>query len=120
MKLSIVSVKGAGDLKSERLLLKVRDDTDVGDYFVADTAYQGEGQVSSKLRNVLWLPDREVGRGDLVVIYTKSGADKSRDNEGGGRTHFLYWGLKSAIWDREDVAAVLFYIGEWQAIKVES
>lgn len=114
MNMNIIGVKDAGVLKDERLLLRVRDDTDVGEYFVGNTAYQGEAQVSSRLRHTLWLPDRDVASGDLVVVYTKSGVDKVRENDTGNRTHFFYWGLDSAIWTKSNNAAVLFHIGDWQ------
>ena len=120
MKLLLIGVKNAGSLPGERLLIRVRDDTDVGEYLLADTTYQGEGQVSSKLRHVFWLPDREVSRGDLVVVYTKEGADKSRENESGNRTHFLYWGLDRTVWNKSGDAATLFHIDEWQPKKVET
>lgn len=114
MNLQIIEVKDSGILSAERLLLRAREDADVGEYMVGSTVYQGEGQVSSRLRHVLWLPDRDVSAGDLVVVYTKDGTDKSRENESGNRTHFLYWGLSSPIWRKGGGASVLFHIDEWQ------
>lgn len=120
MKLEIVSVKGAGKLQEERLVLRAIADTDIGQYLVADTTYQGEGQVSNRLRHIFWLPDKEVSARDLVVLYTKTGKDKSRQNDSGNRTHFIYWDLGRTIWNSEEDAATLFHISDWDLKQVKT
>lgn len=119
MKLSIIGVRSASSIAAERILIRARNDTDIGEYLLADTTYEGETQVSNKLRHILWLPDREVSRGDLIVVYTKDGIDKSRENESGNLTHFIYWGLSRAIWNESGDAATLFHISDWQFKKIE-
>ncbi|MDR6982506.1 hypothetical protein J2X32_001124 [Rheinheimera pacifica] len=120
MKLEIVSVKGAGILKEERVVLRANADTDIGDYLVADTTYQGEGQVSNKLRNIFWLPDKIVSARDLVVIYSKSGNDKTQENKSGTRTHFIYWDLNKTVWNKDEDAITLFHIKDWDVKQVKT
>ncbi len=118
MKLAIKYVTGHGDLQEERIVLRVIEDIDVGNYMIADTTYINESQVSNKLRHPFWIPDKQVDKGDLVVIYTKWGIDKTKNNKSGNKTHFFYWGLKNTIWNKEGDAAVVFAINDWITEKV--
>lgn len=113
MKIQIKYVKDAGDLDNERLILEALDDEEIGSYIVADTTYEGNETISNKLRNVFWIPDKEVSKGDLIVIYTKSGNDKSKKNKSGTYTHFFYWGLDRTIWNVGNDAATIFKIRDW-------
>lgn len=118
MKLSISFVKSHGILKDERIVLKVLEDVDVGDYMLADTTYIAEGEISNELRHTFWIPNKEVEKGDLVVIYTKSGNDSTKLNKLGAKTHFFYWGLGRTIWNQDEDSAALFLIGNWSSKKV--
>ncbi len=118
MKLSIQYVKDHGDLKQERIVLKAATNVNVGNYMIADTTYLSEEEVSNKLRHTFWIPDQEVEKGDLVVIYTKKGNDTTKVNKSGNKTHFFYWGLGRTIWNINEDAAAIFTIGSWASKKV--
>ena len=118
MKLAISYVKGHGTLEDERIVLKALDDVDVGYYMLADTTYIAENEVSNKLRHTYWLPDKEVDKGDLVVIYTKSGKGSTKSNKSGSKTHFFYWGLEKTVWNQNGDAAALFLVEDWSSKKV--
>ena len=119
MKLAIKYVKDPGDLRNERVILKAIDNENIGSYLISDTTYEGDNEVSNKLRHVFWIPDQEVSKDDLIVIYTKEGKDKSKKNESGRSTHFFYWGLKRTVWNVDQDAVTLFSIAEWDLKKVE-
>ena len=118
MKLVIKYVKEHGDLQGERIVLKALEDIEVGNYMIADTTYMNESEVSNKLRHPFWIPDKHVGKGDLIVIYTKKGRDTTKNNESGNKTHFFYWGLRDTIWNKDGDAAVVFAIKDWTTEKV--
>jgi len=118
MKLSIKYVKDHGALKDERIVLKAMESVDVGSYMLADTTYMDEDQVSNKIRHTFWLPDKDVDKGDIIVVYTKSGKDSTKSNKSGNKTHFFYWGLERTIWNKDQDAAVLFSIRDWLSKKV--
>lgn len=113
MKLQISSVKDHGDLENERLVLKAISDVNVGTYIISDTTYHSDNEISNELRHVFWIPDREVEQGDVVVIYTKSGRDKTIKNKSGNSTHFFYWGLNRTVWNKNGDAVVLLSLNAW-------
>jgi len=114
MKLEIKYVKDHGEIKSERIVLKVLSNTNIGTYIVSDTTYYSENEVSNELRHVFWIPDKEVERGDLVVVYTRSGKNKTVKNKSGNNTHFFYWGLSKTVWNKDGDAAILLSLSNWE------
>ncbi|MEL4887370.1 hypothetical protein N6P31_09840 [Pectobacterium betavasculorum] len=118
MNLEIRFVKGHGDLNDERIVLKALADVNVGKYIVSDTTYHSDDEVSNKLRHIYWIPDKDVEKDDLVVIYTRKGNDKTVNNNSGNRTHFFYWGLECPVWNQKEDAAVLFSLNAWSSKKV--
>ncbi|MEY8238826.1 MAG: hypothetical protein RPT25_00615 [Cycloclasticus sp.] len=118
MKLSIRYVKEHGALEKERIVLKVLDNVDVGNYMLADTTYIADEEVSNRLRHTFWIPDKAAEKGDIIVIYTKPGDDFTQSNKSGNKTHFFYWGLKRTVWNKERDAAALFLLNDWSSTKV--
>lgn len=112
MKLEIQSVADKGLFEKERLVLKVIADTDIGDYLVIQTGF-GNGSVTIGTYQTYWFPYKAVSVGDLVVLYTKSGKENTKELKGGRSAHFFYWGLGSAIWNRKDRAPVVLHAPEW-------
>lgn len=118
MNLVIRRVADVGNLSKERLVLYAESDVDVGSFILCRSTALGEGEVSSKLRNTFWLPDLAVSAGDLVIVYTKSGKNSTRTNSDGSRSHFLYRGLTSPLWDEDMACAVLFEMDDWALKRV--
>ena len=115
MTLKIRGVREKGLLEKERVVLDADASEDIGQYILASTTYVDDGTVSSSLRKSIWLPDYKVDAGDLVVIYTKKSAKriKTKTNEDGTKTTFIYWGLDEAIWNRGEDSVVLIKIDTW-------
>ena len=107
MKIEIDYIKDTNDSEKERVVFKVNQPTNLGDYIIAESVQVGESAISSEIKNSYWLPDQKLKIGDLVVLYTKSGEKRSVLNEDGSTTYFYYWGLpKSSL--QEKTCIVLF------------
>lgn len=119
MKLKIVSIHNQGDYAEEYVLMRAQEDCDVGRYILADTTYTAENRVSSKLRHTFWIPDKEVKKGDLVSVWTKSGSDTTATNSRDETIHRFYWGLKTAVWNDTGDCAVLFDLSTWEYFSVD-
>ena len=112
MKIDIRSIADKGNHKKERLVLKVKANTDIGDYLVVQTGFK-DGEVTINTYEAYWFPYKAILSGDVVVLYTKNGRENVKELEGGRKVHFFYWGLNSAIWDSKDKAPVVLYAPEW-------
>lgn len=119
MKINIKYIKNSGDIKKERIVLKVISDDDAGNYMLSDTTYLKDGSVSNRLRHVYWIPDQVVEAGDLIVIYTKEGDYSKKINKNGSTTYFFYWGLDRNVWNKDGDGAVIFNIKDWAATPVK-
>lgn len=119
MKLKIDSVKGHGDEKEERLILSVLEDCNLNCYMVSDATFSRPGKISNKHRHSKWFTNKEVKKGDKVILYTRSGDDTTVKSDTGTIWHKVYWGLKTGVWNDEGDAAVLAEIADWQTTKVK-
>jgi len=113
MNLELRSVVAAGDLKNERLTIRVKADSDVGDYLIAKTGVE-HGEPTTSISQVCWLPYEPVSSGDLVVIYTKEGSPRKRKLKSGKTAHFYYLDLTQPIWDDSLDGALLLYAPTWE------
>ena len=114
MKVTIREVVDFGTHDSERIVLDVNEDTDIGEYFVLDTTYTARGKVSNKVRHPYWFPDLLVVKGDVIVLYTKKGETNNKlINSGHNTMHFYYWGLSSSVWNDDGDCALLVHADQW-------
>jgi hypothetical protein len=102
MKLKITSVRNAGDLDNERIVLRADADVDIGKFALFCCKVEGPDLVESgNIPYVYWFDDQLVKEGDLVVLYTKSGTKSEKENASGKISRFNYWSLPKAIWSSE-------------------
>ncbi len=118
MKIEISSFKDLGDKEKERVILYVKEDTELGDFILSTSVSNPNNTISSSITNIYWLPNQKVKAGDLVIVYTKKGTKKKIDNEDGSSSYFYYWGITNTLQSIKDVTAVLFET-QWQNKKVE-
>ena len=111
MKIRIQFVADRGK-SNERLVLQVLRAADIGDFMLIRTGFEGD-QVTTEVVNTFWFPYKPVYRGDIVVIYSKSGTAKQKAIKDNRTAHFFYWGQPSALWDGDNFAPVLLYAPEW-------
>lgn len=114
MNLELRSVANRGDIERERITFRVTADVDVGDFVVMQSGYV-DGEVTTDIHHSFWFAYKPIEKGDLVVLYTKSGNMSSRPLKQRGLVHFFYWGLDMPIWQHEDRAAVLLAAPTWQS-----
>jgi len=112
MNIEIQTINNLGNYEEEYVSLKVVEDCDAGRFLLVDTTYAGDGNVSSKLRHVYWLPDKNVKKGDFIWVHTKVGSQTENKNKAGTTTHHFYWGLKVSVWNDDKDCGVLFHYDE--------
>jgi hypothetical protein len=114
----IRNIRDSGDLQKERLVLKVEDATDLGNYaiFRAQTDLS-DSSVYSGFLSAFWFPDFSAKAGDLVIVYTKKGTRGEKRNADGSTSHFIYLANTTTLWDDEGVTPVLVEISDWDAFK---
>ena len=98
----------------ERIVLKARGTTDVGEFAVFRTTV-ASGVVTTGVLNAFWFPDKTVEPGDLVILYSKGGTQSEKRLPSGRTAHFFYWGAGPAIWSEDGVAPVLLHVDQWNS-----
>lgn len=119
MNIDISKIIGKDALETERIVLNVLLDTDIGRYAIFKTGINirdNKKIINNRVHKTYWFPDKNVKTGDTVVLYTKSGLSSERKNTDGTTTHFFYWGMKELTWN-DNSGSVLVSIPEWRSIK---
>ncbi|MCH2451067.1 MAG: hypothetical protein MK198_13095 [Gracilimonas sp.] len=114
MRVKIKSISDSGNIKKERIVMKVLSNTNIGNYSLFESETISDG-VTTSLLDVFWFPDKKVEAGDLVVLYTKSGNQNEKQIKNGNTAHFFYWESNNAKWKGSESAPVLLEIADWQA-----
>jgi hypothetical protein len=75
--------------------------------------------VSTAIKRLYWFPDKPVKKGDVVVLYSKKGAQSEKLNDDKSTSHFFYWGLSEPSWLEENkAAAVVAHLDDWETVKL--
>jgi len=107
MKLKILHVKAKGGPNEEFVRLGVLDDCNLVDYGIMDQTFDEAGKLSNKLRHSYLFPDKEVKKGERVILRTGVGDDRT-DREKKPVVHRFYWGLETSVWNDDTDKVVLF------------
>lgn len=99
MDILIIKVKDAGNIESERIILKVERDCNINWYLLFDNTFDEKGNLTNLWRHLYIFPNLEVKSGDFIWLYTKSGTNSYRSNDSNTTTYLLYWGLQNTIWN---------------------
>ncbi len=118
MNLELRSIISKGNLAKERLTLRVKADLDLGDFLIAQSGY-ADGSPTINFYHTYWFPFKKVQKGDLVVIYTKKGKERSKALSTGKTAHFYYLDLDEAIWDDPSKAAIVLHAPIWESKPVD-
>ena len=113
MKFTIDGLKEPGNLEKERVVIEILEDGNIGTLLVASTTQQAEDRVSSQINNPYWIPDQDVKKGDLIIIYTKSGQKNNRKNHSGSSSYFFYIGMEQPLYSENNKTVVVFDVSEW-------
>ena len=113
MKLKILGIRDAGRLQDERVLFEADDDGNVGAYVVLVSRVVGENRVSSLLRNPYWFPDRDIKKGDLIVLYSRAGTYNAIDNKDASKSHFFYIGSMQPLYQNDADCVIVMESNPW-------
>lgn len=119
MKLNIAYIRNAGDIDKERVVLKVVEDCDIGNYFTFLSHYTHEGKISANVISPFWFMDTDVKTGDTIVIYTKHGNRSSKQNNDGTRSYFFYRNSAEPLCLDTKICAVLLEVSSWKSSSVK-
>lgn len=119
MKLRIDRIKGHGDEEQERVLLTVLEDCNLNRYMISDATFSSEGKMTNKHRHSKWFTNKEVKKGERVILYTRVGTDSKKKGDDGVVWHKVYWGLKTGVWNDDGDLAVLVRISNWETTPVK-
>jgi hypothetical protein len=118
MNLKLRNVADKGDPKKERLIIRVLNDTDLGEYILLRTGLT-DGDVNIGVESTFWFPDKAIQAGDLVVVYSRAGNTQERKADSGRTVHFFYWDQPKAIWQNRDTGVVLAHAPVWESARAE-
>ncbi|WP_139374112.1 hypothetical protein [Enhydrobacter aerosaccus] len=113
MSLEFQYMRDPGEPTSERVIFRASGNLDVGNYCLLASSTNNKQEPTSGGKVAFWFPDKEVGNGDTVVVYTKAGDDKSRKNDDGTQSHFFYWGRTKSLWSVENNGVVVLQARTW-------
>lgn len=119
MKYKIRGLREPGNLEKERVAIEILEDGDAGNLIITSTIQQGPGKVSPKIKNPYWIPDQQVNKGDLVIVYTKKGQSNVRENDDDTKSYFFYMGMTEALYGTGNSTAAVFSIAKWTFAKRE-
>ena len=114
MNLKLSSIADLGDLRNERIALRVLRETNTGEYAILLTGV-ADGKAAIDVKSTFWFPDKVVQEGDLVVVYSKPGTQSQKTLANGNRAHFFYWSHSGSIWNTPGIGAVLLYAPSWES-----
>lgn len=112
MKLKIRSIADAGNLEKERITFRVQAPVDLGSFAILANKYI-DGEPMTDIQSGFWFPFQKAVAGEIVILYTKSGINKTTLTESGKTNYFYYWGRSGTIWDDPEISALLLESPEW-------
>lgn len=121
MKVRLAKILDYGDSENERILIEVSDDCDLGNYILALSNVVDENSISNKIESVYWLENKELKKGDIVVVYTKrqGSSIKKIVNNSGVTSYFLFWNLDTTLSNKQDKKVVCLET-TWTTMKIEN
>lgn len=117
MELIITGIGDKGDLLNERIGLKATKDCELKFYQLFRTEFLESGGFFNKSNAVFWFAPKTIKAGDKVVVYTKTGIDKTENKPDGSTVYFMYWGLTDSIFKDKNKGIVLAEMTNWKTSK---
>lgn len=103
-----------GEYYKERVILRATRDTDIGSLLLMCSPDTPGGKIEGGNKITYWFPDKQIKNDDLVVLYTKTGINSTKDLGEGRTAHFFYWGASQCMWGAGN-SAVLLSIEDWES-----
>lgn len=99
---------------NERIVLDVVKKTNLERFIIFDTTYDENGVESDKNRHSFIFPCKDVEKGDIIVLYTKKGKNRTTTNHKGVPLHIYYWGLDCQVWNNDEDEALLVHVDDFE------
>jgi len=112
--LKISGIRDAGSLEKERLVMVAKTATELAEIVMIEVGAKPDESVNAfSVKGGYWFPTQTVKAGDLVILYTKAGRAKRKENLTGTISHFYYRGLDKAVWGQAGFVS-LGRVSEWE------
>lgn len=114
--IEIIGVRDSGNFDQERLLLKAKQNIDIGNFLVLTGMLADDKSVIPDRNDVYWFPDTTVAEGEFIRLYSKSGTNGKVAGKYGNNPatyHNFYWDKTSPVWTEKHNAAILLTLQEW-------
>lgn len=118
MELQIDRITGHTPPESERLILKVIKETNLGDYMLMDTLREGQELSLVRNRHIFLFPNISVKPGNSVVVYTGKGEDTVITTDQQEIRYSFYWNLSKRLWRKHIGNVYLVKIDSWVSKKL--
>lgn len=91
MKIEVKNINSYGDYHTERIIINVLDDCNIGEYMIQ----YGKGRVAN-YKNSFRLPKINLKKDDRIILYTRNGEDIVYRIDG-HTTYIFHLGLNECI-----------------------
>lgn len=107
--LTIIGVFDRGVPDRERIILKVNDLIDIGQFGILLGIRQQAGVATPLKDNFFWFGDGLVDSGDWIFVYSGAGTVLTDELPGSkNKIYSLHWGRDKTIFNNAEVAPMLF------------
>jgi len=109
MALKLISVVNGNTPEEEYVRIQASADVNIQGYAVVDRTFDENEILSNEFRHIYVFHKLAVKKGDWIRVYSCPGKYKSSINTGKTKTHYLYWGSKTCIWNNNglDIASLV-------------
>lgn len=115
MNLNVIEIKNKNNIQKERIVLKALANINIGNYIIFLTNKVDNENFEANPNHVFWFPNKEVTKGDLVVLYTKEGKASVKDiNEGNNKAYFFYKKLNKEYFTNDEKVAIVIEVSGWE------
>lgn len=110
MPFKFVKAKNASSPAKEYVVLKATGDrNNLQGYAVVDKTFRPDGSQSNTFRHIFIFPNKEVNKGEYVVLW--SGRGQAMQNvQSGSVYHHFFWNSDTCVWNNSgDQASLIRY-----------
>lgn len=108
MRVEIRGIIDEGIHNSEKIVVDVLEDCNIGHYMILHTNYTHHEKPSNKIKSIYIFPSQLMKQGDTVILYTKEGKN-SMVEKAGKMIYSYYWNLNQCIWNHAEECVIIVH-----------
>jgi hypothetical protein len=108
MRVEIRGIIDYGKPESERIIIDVLENCNIGHYMIMQTNYTHHERPSNKIKTIFIFPSQPMQKGDTVILYTKEGKNSMLE-KGGKIEYSFYWNMDKCIWNNMDDCVLIVH-----------